>query len=423
VTADVVVVVGGGPAGLTAATSLALRASVNVLVLERESAAGGIPRHSDHLGYGMRDMRTVLSGPAYARRLTERAVAAGVEIRTETMATGWAAERTLDVTSSRGRERIEARAVILATGARERPRSARMVPGDRPSGVYTTGQLQNLMHVGQRNVGRRAVIIGAELVSYSAVLTLRKAGCATVLMTTIHGSPESYGLFNLAARSPLLGVSVATRTRISRIIGHPALQGVEVEDLDSGARRIVACDSVVFTGDWIPDHELARTAGLDMDAKTLGPLVDTGLRTSRPGVFAIGNLVHPVDTADVVALDGRHVADQVLGYLDGRRTPAEGVRIVVEPPLRWVTPGVLRPEDPAPPRNRLLAWSDSLIRFPTVMVTQDGRVVATRAVPWPCSPGRVFRIPSSILEEVDRRGGPVSLSVTGSSHWWDRRSA
>ena len=145
-------------------------------------------------------------------------------------------------------------------------------------------------------------------------------------MTTIHASPESYGLFNLAGRSPLLGVPVATRTRVTRIIGHSALQGVEVEDLDTGGRRIVECDCVVFTGDWIPDHELARSAGLDMDAKTLGPLVDTALRTSRPGVFAIGNLVHPVDTADVVALDGRHVADHVLAHLDGRPSGGAGVR-------------------------------------------------------------------------------------------------
>jgi hypothetical protein len=151
--------------------------------------------------------------------------------------------------------------------------------------------------------------------------------------------------------------------------------------------------------------------------------VDTALRTSRPGVFAIGNLVHPVDTADVVALDGRHVADRVLAHLDGRRAHAGGVRIVAEPPLRWVTPGVLRPEDPAPPRHRLLAWSESLIRFPTVVASQGGSVVAKRTLPWACSPGRAFRIPSGILDDVDRSGGPVSLSVSGSSRWWGHRSA
>ena len=130
-----VAIVGAGPAGLTAATQLAAT-GLNIVVLERESHAGGIPRHSDHLGYGMRDMHTFINGPTYARRLVAGATAAGADIRTTAMVTGWT-EGQLDITSPRGRSRLQARAVILATGARERPRSARMIPGDRPAGVYT----------------------------------------------------------------------------------------------------------------------------------------------------------------------------------------------------------------------------------------------------------------------------------------------
>ena len=123
-----VVIVGAGPAGLTAARYLRTSGVPSVLVLEREAEAGGIPRHSDHLGYGVRDLRTLLSGPAYARRLAERAEAAGADIRLSTTVTGWAGDRSLLVTSPQGRRRIDARAVVLATGARERPRSARLVP-------------------------------------------------------------------------------------------------------------------------------------------------------------------------------------------------------------------------------------------------------------------------------------------------------
>ena len=180
---------------------------------------------------------------------------------------------------------------------------------------------------------------------------------------------------------------------------------------------------MVLTGDWIPDHELARSAGLDIDPATRGPLVDTALRTSTPGVFAVGNLLHPVDTADVAALDGRHVADHVLAHLDGLVPPSGGVRVTVDPPLRWVAPGVLRPGDPAPPRHRLLSWTDEFVR------SADRRGQPARegdrrrdAVPWPCSPGRVFRIPSGLLDPVDFDGGPVRLSVSGSWSWWDRRS-
>ena len=172
-------------------TSCAPRSGASVVVLEREAASGGIPRHSDHTGYGMRDLRRVMSGPAYARRLTERAVGAGADVRVQSMVTGWADDSSLWVTSPAGRYRLDARAVVLATGARERPRSARLVPGDRPTGVFTTGHLQNHVHEHGHELGGlggTAVVVGAELVSWSAVLTLRDAGCRPVLMTTEHRS-------------------------------------------------------------------------------------------------------------------------------------------------------------------------------------------------------------------------------------------
>ena len=406
-----VAIIGGGPAGLTAAAELAKDRGLDVTVLERETHAGGIPRHSDHLGYGIRDMKTFITGPAYARKLVSRAGAAGAHVLTEAMVTGWHGDRSLEVTSPQGRLQVDARAIVLATGARERPRTARLIPGDRPSGVYTTGQLQNLVHLHHRTVGRRAVVVGAELVSWSAVLTLKHAGCRTELMTTTYPSPESYGVFNIAGKSPLLGVDVATRTRLVRIIGKPALQAVEVENLDTGTRRIVECDTLILTGDWIPDHELARSAGLPMDDKTLGPLVDTALRTGRDGVFAAGNLLHPVDTADIAALDGAHVAHAVRDYLNGAQNIAEGVRLQVESPLRWISPGILRPHDYAPARNRLLLWTDTLVRIPRVAVCQDEMTIATKTLPWPASPGRVFRVPANVLNRVDPTGGPVTISL------------
>ncbi|MFC9553529.1 NAD(P)/FAD-dependent oxidoreductase [Rhodococcus sp. NPDC056960] len=406
-----VAIIGAGPAGLTAAAELAEDRSLDVLVLDRESVAGGIPRHCDHLGYGIRDMKTCITGPAYARKLVDKATAAGAQIRTDATVTGWAGDRSLEVTSPQGRLRVDARAIVLATGARERPRPARLIPGDRPSGVYTTGQLQNLVHLHHRKVGKRAVVVGGELVSWSAVLTLKHAGCSTALMTTTYPSPESYALFNLAGKSPVLGVDVATRTRVTNIIGKPALRAVEIENIDTGERRTVDCDTLVLTGDWIPDHELARTTGLEMDSKTKGPLVDTALRTSRDGVFAVGNLLHPVDTADIAALDGRHVAASVRSYLGGRPPLHDGVRILADAPLRWIAPGLLRPGDTAPARNRLLLWTDTLVRIPKIVVRQDGKIIARRTLPWPASPGRVFRVPSSVLDKADSRGGPVTVSL------------
>ena len=276
--------------------------------------------------------------------------------------------------------------------------------------MYTTGQLQNLVHLQGGTPGTRAVVVGAELVSWSAVVTLREAGCRTVLMTTTHPSPESYAAFNLAGRTALR-TPIATRTRVVDIVGKGQLQAVVVEHLDTGVRQRIECDVVVFTGDWIPDHELVRLAGLDLDPHTLGPVVDTALRTSRPGVFAAGNLAHAVDTADVAALDGAHVAAQVRRWLRDATPAAGGVRILVEAPLRWVAPSLVRAGDPAPARGRLLLWTDDLIRHPTVVVRQSGREIARRRLPWAASPGRVFRVPYALLAGHDSSGGDVRISV------------
>ena len=403
-----VVIVGGGPSGLTAASALAAR-GIDVLVLEREAEAGGIPRHSDHPGFGLRDLRRSLSGPEYARRLVEAASSAGAEIRTEATVTGWADERSLEVTSPRGRLNVEARVVVLATGARERPRTARRIPGDRPAGVYTTGQLQSLVHLYHREVGRRAVVVGSELVSWSAVLTLREAGCRTVAMTTPFGHTEASLALRLVGRLALR-TPVLPRTRVVRVNGRDRVESVLVEYVDTGVRRLVPCDTVVMTGDWIPDHELVRSGGLALDRATLGPVVDTSLRTSASGVFAIGNLVHPVDTADGAALDGRHVAAGVRAHLDGREPTSTGLRLTAAAPFRWVTPqrvavGV------AAPRGDLILWCDRYQRFPVVRAVQDGRVLARRRILWPAAPGRVFRVPADLVAPADVHGGPVVLEL------------
>jgi thioredoxin reductase len=405
-----VVVVGAGPAGLTAAAELRRRGVPSVVVLDREVQAGGIPRHSDHTGFGVRDLRRLLSGPAYARRLVQVAESAGAQIRTRSMVTGWADGSSLLVTSPQGRYRLDAGVVVLATGARERPRSARLVPGDRPAGVLTTGQLQNAVHLHGRPVDGPAVIVGSELVSWSAAMTLREAGCRSPVMVTPHPRPEAYGAFAVTGRVAL-GVDLRTHTRVTRILGHDRVEAVELTDLATGRRYLEPCSTVVFTGDWIPDHELARLRGIEIDPAHRGPLVDAALRTSAPGVFAIGNLVHPVDTADVAALDGRHVAGAVAAHLESgdRRLPA--VRLRTEAPFRWVTPGWLRPDAGAPPRHRLLLWADEHHRTPQVEARQGASVIGRRRLPWPVSPGRMFRVPWSLVADADPEAGDVTLSL------------
>jgi thioredoxin reductase len=405
-----VVIIGAGPSGLTAAAELA-RTGVAVIVLDREPEAGGIPRHSDHSGYGLRDRRRVMTGPQYAARLIADAQQAGATLITEATVTNWAGDHSVDVTSPRGRFRVTAQAVILATGARERPRSARMIPGDRPAGVLTTGQLQKLVHLHHRSVGSSAVVVGAELVSWSAVLTLREAGCKTALMTTTYPKSESYSVFRTPGRLALQ-VPVATRTEVTRIIGRDRVEAVEIHQLDTGARRTFACDVVVFTGDWIPDNELARAAGIQLDSGTRGPAVDAGLRTSSPGVFAVGNLVHPVETADVCAIDGRHVVAAVQRWLGGEASVSAGVQLRVKSPLTWVSPNVWRSGDLSSARERLVLWGTEWVRSPRIEARQDNVVVGRVRSPWPLAPGRAFRVPETLLAKVDPMGSDVSIGLS-----------
>lgn len=289
-----IAIVGGGPSGLSAAIELRRLGVERVTVYEREQHAGGIPRHTNHLGFGARDLHRMMTGPGYARALIDRAQQAGAELRLGTPVF------SLDD--------LDADAVILATGVRERPRSARLVPGDRPAGIFTTGSVQQLSMAGHR-VGTRAVIVGAEHVSFSAILTLAHTGCRSVAMVTHLPHHQSLGIVKLATAS-WRRVPVLTGVKVDEIVGRRRVERVVLSD-----GRTFACDTVVFTGDWIPDNELARQIGLTMNPTIRGPLVDDAFRTSRAGVFAVGNLVHRVAAADRCALDGRAVAAEVVRSL------------------------------------------------------------------------------------------------------------
>lgn len=404
-----VAVIGGGPAGLSVAKKLAPQIDGDVLVVDREKEAGGIPRHADHPGYGIRDRKRFMSGPSYARALVREAEAAGATILTRTMVTGWEHEDTLVATSPRGRLLIRPDVFCFATGARERPRTARMIPGTRPGGILTTGQLQNLVHLNHEAVGTRAVVVGAELVSWSAVMTLRESGCQTVALVSQYPKGEAYGLFTGPGRL-FFRTRVEVNSRVVSILGRERVSGVEVEHAH-GTREVIECDTVVFTGDWIPDNELLRMAGVELDPVSKSPVVDAAGLTSRPNVFAVGNLNHPVETADVVALEGEYVAARIVEWLDGRNWSGPALRISADDPIRWVSPSAYAPGGPDPARGRLVAWVDRLVPRPEVSVHQDGRLVASRRLWWPAAPGRAFRIPSGLLRGVTADGGEVRIGI------------
>ncbi len=308
-----VAIIGGGPAGLSMAARLAGRVDGEVLVVDREAKAGGIPRHADHPGYGIRDRQRFMTGPAYARVLVAEALQAGAQIRTRTCVTGWDDEDTLVATTPDGRVRLRPEVTVFATGARERPRPARMIPGDRAPGVLTTGQLQNLVHLKHMKPGTRAVIVGAELVSWSAALTLQEAGCRPVALISQYPRAESYALFSGPGRL-MFRTKVVSQSRVVAVHGRGRVSAVEVEDLVTGQRSRIDCDTVVFTGDWIPDHELLRMAGVAIDPASGAPIVDAAMRTSSAASFRLATSITPWDR-------GRGLA-RGAGAAGGARSPA-----------------------------------------------------------------------------------------------------
>ncbi len=414
-------VIGAGPAGLTVARDLA-RADRQVLVLDREPAAGGVPRHCQHTGFGTRDLHRLYSGPAYAARLAAAAAAAGATVRTGAMVTEWAGPAGVAVTSREGRSVIEARAVLLATGCRERPRPARLVPGSRPAGVFTSGAVQQFVHFRDERVGRRAVIVGAEHIAFSVLQTLASSGTQVAAVVTEWPAVQTFASLRLATAG-LRRVPVLTGTRLSGIEGHRRVTAVTLTEVSSGATRRLACDTVVFTGDWVPDHELARLAGLEMDPATRGPVVDTALRTSRPGVFAAGNLIHPADPADLAAIRSRSASAAIERWLASGAWPADpglvpgpgsgtppgdaGLRLRAVPPLAWVVPQVVRPGDP-PPRGGFTLRAAAPAGPGHLVVRQGSREVYRRWRPR-LVPNRMITIPGTWIRRL--RPSPAGIEV------------
>jgi NADPH-dependent 2,4-dienoyl-CoA reductase/sulfur reductase-like enzyme len=320
-----VIVVGGGPSGLAAATTLRRLGAGRVIVLEREDVAGGVPRHCGHPPFGMREFRRILTGPRYARRLVETALDCGVEIRTGTSVVSLHSGPRMTLSTPLGRREVRAQRVVLATGARETPRSSRLVSGSRPLGVVTTGALQSMVYLGHGAPCTRPVIVGSELVSFSALLTCRHAGIRPVAMIEPRHRPTAWRGAALLPR--LLGVPLFTGTRLLQIEGRQRVTGVSLLD-SRGAPRRLDCDGVVFSGCFTAESSLAQIGHLMLDQATGGPRVDGWGRCSDPDYFATGNVLHPANSAGSCWQEGTRLAQHVAHDLkQGLPPPQQCVTI------------------------------------------------------------------------------------------------
>ncbi|KGB80888.1 pyridine nucleotide-disulfide oxidoreductase [Rhodovulum sp. NI22] len=373
-----VVIVGAGPAGLAAAAELKARGVGSVLVLEREAQAGGIPRHCGHFPFGMREFHRLLRGPAYAARLLARAQAAGAVIKTGVTVTALHPGPGLSVASAGGLRQITARRVLLCTGVRESTRAARLIGGTKPGGVLSTGALQGMVHLQALRPFRNPVVLGTELVSFSALLTCRHLGIRPAAM--IEPGPR------VTARRPagllprLLGVPLLRNTSITAIEGRDRVTGVSLQAAD-GARRRIACDGVIVTGGFRPEAALLRESHLAMDPATGGPVVDQFGHCSDPAYFAAGNLLRPVETAGWSWNEGR-IIGRVIAESLGDDVPnlAQYMKIDLQGDvLKYILPQTIS-ASPAPAALRQFQLRVTRPARGRLILRVNGEVILSRAL-------------------------------------------
>jgi thioredoxin reductase len=342
-----VAVIGGGPAGLAAAIEASRTAEgIKVLVLERDHELGGILQQCIHNGFGLHFFGEELTGPEYAGRFIEQLKETNIEVWSDCMALELSAERQiLAVSAQHGLVSIEAGAVILAMGCRERTRGALNIPGARPAGVYTAGCAQRLVNMEGYLPGKRAVILGSGDIGLIMARRMTWEGAKVEMVCEL--MPYSSGLNrNIVQCLEDNGIPLKFNHTVTRIHGKERVEAVTVAEVDPSTRRPipgteqkVACDTLLLSVGLIPENELSRGAGVEMDAVTSGATVNENRETSIPGVFACGNVLHVHDLVDNVSaeaiLAGRAAGEYAM---NPRRTTGECYNVRGQSGVRYVVP-------------------------------------------------------------------------------------
>ena len=392
-----VVVIGGGPAGMAAALA-AHKAGAHVAIVEREQHLGGILRQCIHPGFGLSHFKQELTGPEYAQRFIDQVRATDIALFLGCMvlgidsgegasasgvdeASGATAVHTVTLMSRAGMLQLTGRAIVLAMGCRERTRSEIKIPGSRPAGVFTAGLAQRYINIENLKPGSRAVILG------SGDIGLIMARRCTLEGISVEGVYELMPYANGLRRNVKnclddFGIPLHLSTTVTRVIGHDRVEAVEVSKVDEhlapipGTERVVPCDTLLLSVGLIPENELSVGAGVELDPRTRGAVVDQSLQTGVPGIFACGNVLHVHDLADNVTTESERAGAAAAAYALGGSADVEastGCHLTVSPAgiAGYALPGritavtltklnfrVRRPVDAA--RVRILAGDEEL---------------------------------------------------------------
>lgn len=324
-----VVVIGGGPAGMAAALA-AHKAGARVAIVEREQHLGGILRQCIHPGFGLSHFKQELTGPEYAQRFINQMHGTDIALFLNSMVIGIdsgeptedTSVHTVTLMSTAGMLQLTGRAIVLAMGCRERTRSEIKIPGSRPAGVFTAGLAQRYINIENLKPGSHAVILG------SGDIGLIMARRCTLEEVSVEGVYELMPYANGLRRNVKnclddFGIPLHLSTTVTRVIGHDRVEAVEVSQVDEhlapipGTERIVTCDTLLLSVGLIPENELSVGAGVELDPRTRGAVVDQSLQTGVPGIFACGNVLHVHDLADNVTTESERAGAAAAAYALG----------------------------------------------------------------------------------------------------------
>ena len=324
-----VVVIGGGPAGMAAALA-AHKTGARVAIVEREQHLGGILRQCIHPGFGLLHFKQELTGPEYAQRFIDEVHATDITLFLNSMVIGIdsgesavdTAVHTVTLMSPAGMLQLTGHAIVLAMGCRERTRSEIKIPGSRPAGVYTAGLAQRYINIENLKPGSRAVILGSGDIGLIMARRCRLEGISVEGVYEL--MPYANGLRrNVKNCLDDFGIPLRLSTTVTRVIGHNRVEAVEVSQVDErlapipGTERIVPCDTLLLSVGLIPENELSVGAGVELDPRTRGAVVDQSLQTGVPGIFACGNVLHVHDLADNVTTESERAGAAAASYALG----------------------------------------------------------------------------------------------------------
>lgn len=314
-------IVGGGPAGLAAAVELYRKNIKNILIVERENHLGGILKQCIHDGFGLTRFGETLSGPEYAKRFIDQVEELQIPYLTDAAVTGISGDKVVTVVSRNGLEKYQAKAVILTMGCRERTRGALGIPGERPAGVFTAGVAQSYINLHNTMVGKEVVILGSGDIGMIMARRMTLEGAHVKAVFEIMPYPSGLPR-NIEQCLNDYGIPLYLSHTVTDIHGKTRLEGITVSKVDEnlkpvpGTEQEIACDTLILSVGLIPENELSIDAGVELDPRTRGAVVDENFQTSVPGIFAAGNVLHVHDLVDFVSMEAESLADSAAAYIE-----------------------------------------------------------------------------------------------------------